>query len=52
MAGKEGENVRLMEENERLSEQVGLLNLDLCPRCLFVKTCLLTVKIYPTPKKE
>ena len=44
MAGKEGENVRLMEENERLSEQVGLLNLDLCPRCFFAKHVFLREK--------
>lgn len=52
MAGKEGENVRLMEENERLSEQVGLLNLDLCPRCLFVKHVYFLSKFTPLPKQN
>ena len=52
MAGKEGENVRLMEENERLSEQVGLLNLDLCPRCRFVKHVYFLSKFTPLPPKK
>ena len=51
MAGKEGENVRLMEENERLSEQVGLLNLDLCPRGFFAKHVFLREK-YPSQTKK